>query len=171
MAMSRLPSTLLYAGLLWASPAQADDASAALKPLAFLAGSCWRGTFPDGKATDEHCFDWILNGRYMRDTHVVRGAGADYEGVTLIGWDPGRNATSYWYFTNEAHLSQGTVEAAHDGISFRETVALAGGDKLEMRGVLAPRGADGYRVRTEQREGEAWKERFTIEFRRTRRSP
>ncbi|HET7291417.1 MAG TPA: hypothetical protein VFM88_03235 [Vicinamibacteria bacterium] len=141
-----------------------------MKPLAFLAGSCWRGTFPDGKATDEHCYDWMLGGRYLRDAHVVRGAAQDYEGVTLIGWDPGRKAVSYWYFTNQAHLSQGTVESLPDGLAFRETVALADGATLEIRGVLTPTGADGYRVRTEQRAGEAWKERFTIEFRRTRSS-
>jgi hypothetical protein len=26
----------------------------ALKPMAFLAGHCWKGDFADGKQTDEH---------------------------------------------------------------------------------------------------------------------
>ena len=27
-----------------------------LRPMAFLAGHCWKGDFADGKQTDEHCF-------------------------------------------------------------------------------------------------------------------
>jgi hypothetical protein len=40
------------AGAAAAAPAPAE----LLKPMAFLAGHCWKGTFADGKTTDEHCF-------------------------------------------------------------------------------------------------------------------
>jgi len=43
-----------------------------LKPMAFLAGHCWKGTFADGKTTDEHCFFWMYGGSVLRDTHTVR---------------------------------------------------------------------------------------------------
>jgi hypothetical protein len=49
-----------------ATPAGADKVEvpmSAYQPLAFLVGHCWRGTFPDGRATDEHCFSWIYGGR------------------------------------------------------------------------------------------------------------
>ena len=38
----------------------------ALKPMAFLAGHCWKGDFPDGKRTDEHCFEWLYGGRALK---------------------------------------------------------------------------------------------------------
>ena len=52
-----------------ATPAGADKVEvpmSAYQPLAFLVGHCWRGTFPDGRATDEHCFSWIYGGRFVR---------------------------------------------------------------------------------------------------------
>ena len=46
------------------------------QPLAFLAGHCWKGEFPGGaKTTDEHCFTWIYDGKFLRDQHTVRAAG------------------------------------------------------------------------------------------------
>lgn len=41
----------------------AADASSVYGPLAFLVGHCWKGTFPGGKQTDEHCFSWIYDGK------------------------------------------------------------------------------------------------------------
>jgi len=46
---------------------------AAFQPLDFLAGSCWRGTFPDGKATDAHCFDWVYGGPSHRRAITDQG--------------------------------------------------------------------------------------------------
>jgi hypothetical protein len=40
----------------------------ALQPLAFLAGHCWKGDFPDGKQSDEHCFVWLYDGKALRDS-------------------------------------------------------------------------------------------------------
>src|SRR5512144_1524092 len=66
-------------------------------PLEFLVGSCWVGTFPDGKQTDEHCFEWVFDRKFIRDRHTVRG-GAPYEGESLYSWDAKANriAFSYW---------------------------------------------------------------------------
>src|SRR2546423_4817205 len=59
----------------------------ALHPLAFLAGSCWKGTFTGRSATDEHCFTWIYNGRFLRDHHIVVGDSVPYEGESTYAWD------------------------------------------------------------------------------------
>ena len=62
-----------YLMLLFAFPAVATAAPVdALKPMAFLAGYCWKGEFPGGKQTDEHCFTWLYDGRALRDTHGTR---------------------------------------------------------------------------------------------------
>ena len=55
----------------WSAAAQAPEASSPLAPLAFLAGHCWKGPFPDGKRHDEHCFEWFYDGKFLRDRHVV----------------------------------------------------------------------------------------------------
>ena len=62
--MNRL-RTCLAAGAVLAGAAvatTADRAPSPYQPLAFLVGHCWRGTFPGGKVTDEHCFSWVYGG-------------------------------------------------------------------------------------------------------------
>ena len=53
----------------------AADVQSAYQPLAFLAGHCWKGSFPGGHRTDEHCFSWIYDGKFLRDRHTVRSEG------------------------------------------------------------------------------------------------
>jgi hypothetical protein len=60
--------------LLSSTAAQAAPAEA-LKPMAFLAGHCWKGDFPSGNQTDEHCFQWAYEGNVLRDVHTVRSPG------------------------------------------------------------------------------------------------
>ena len=70
----------LLAVVLGASPAAggAAEVRAELKPFAFLVGSCWTGTFPNGTSTDTHCFEPVYGGLFIRDRHVVRGARTPY---------------------------------------------------------------------------------------------
>ena len=52
------------------------------QPLAFLVDHCWKGTFPGGQVTDEHCFSWIYGGKFVRDEVVRRPiAAAGSEGA------------------------------------------------------------------------------------------
>ena len=46
-----------------------------LQPMAFLAGHCWKGEFPDGAQSDEHCFQWLYGDKALRDVHTVRAPG------------------------------------------------------------------------------------------------
>ena len=70
---------------------------AGLKPMAFLAGHCWKGDFPDKKQDDEHCFQWVYAGKALRDTHTVHAPGRpgepDPAGIDRItadlAWPPG----------------------------------------------------------------------------------
>ena len=68
------------------------------RPLEFVVGSCWVGTFPDGKATDEHCFEWVYDRKFIRDRHVVRNGEAPYAGEALYGWDPKAKRLAFWYW-------------------------------------------------------------------------
>jgi len=61
---------------------------AAYQPLAYLAGACWKGTFPDGKQADEHCFSWMYGGKFLRDRHTVHGeVDPVYLGETSYFWN------------------------------------------------------------------------------------
>jgi hypothetical protein len=54
------------------------------QPLAFLVGHCWQGTFPDGKATDGHCFSWIYGSKFVRDEHVVHSGDGHPDGSVSV---------------------------------------------------------------------------------------
>ena len=73
-----------------AAPSTPAEPATAYQPLAFLVGHCWKGTFPDGRSTDEHCFSWIYGGKFVRDEHVVHRTGQpDGFGESIYLWDAG----------------------------------------------------------------------------------
>ena len=92
-----------------ATPAGADKVEvpmSAYQPLAFLVGHCWRGTFPAGRATDEHCFSWIYGGRFVRDEHVVHRAGRpDDFGESIYLWDSTSGQLQYLYIESAGGLA------------------------------------------------------------------
>lgn len=93
----------------------------ALKPMAFLTGHCWKGEFPGGQPTDEHCFSWALDGHALRDVHTVRTPGKpDYVGETIYYYDAAAKVVSYLYVENGGGHSRGTVKPTDNGL---ETIA------------------------------------------------
>src|SRR5215212_1453142 len=89
-----------------------------LQPLAFLAGSCWTGTFAGRTVTDEHCFEWVYGGRFLRDRHVVRGDSVPYQGETTYAWDARQQRIVYWYIALPGFYSHGNVNAADGALLF-----------------------------------------------------
>jgi len=156
--------TVLGAPLAAQAPRAAADS--AFAPLAFLVGSCWVGTFPDGKQTDEHCFEWVYGGRFVRDRHVVRG-GPPYEGETLYWRDPATKGLAYWYWSSDGGTITGRVEPGPEGIVFPSRHRTAQGE-TELKAVWTRSGADAYRVWNGRREGDGWKELWTMELVRKR---
>jgi hypothetical protein len=137
------------------------------RPLEFLVGDCWSGTFPDGKQTDEHCFEWVYDRKFIRDRHVVRNGQAPYAGETLYGWDARARRLAFWYFNSEGDVILGTVEYQGDSIVFPTRYETDKGP-VELRAVWTRTGPDSYRVAQSQREGEAWKSLWGMELRRKR---
>jgi hypothetical protein len=135
------------------------------RPLAFLVGSCWTGTFPDGKSTDEHCFEWVYDGKFIRDRHKTAGPRAPYEGETWYGWDAEKGSLVYWYFNSLGGVSTGTAQATAEGIMFPER-HVSGQEVREFRNVWRRTGPDTYRTILTERKGEEWVELWTMEFRR-----
>lgn len=164
----RLRSTLAlcFATLGAATQARAQVAPPNFAPLEFLVGSCWLGTFPDGKQTDEHCFEWVFDRKFIRDRHVVRG-GPPYQGESMYGIDPATKALSYWYWTSQGQVVIGRVEYQADSIVFPSRYQGANGE-VEIKAVWTRTGPDGYRVSQSQRAGAEWKPLFSMTFTRQR---
>lgn len=153
--MRRLRATLCALLLApFAAPAAPDPAYA---PLAFLAGHCWKGTMPDGKATDEHCFAWIYEGRFLRDRHVVRaGDKVAYEGETIYYWNPGAKQLEYLYITAQGGFSQGRVAPEADAIAFPAATLVTEGKTYGFRGRWKRVGDNGYEVLREYETDKGW---------------
>jgi len=146
-------------------PASAADAGP-LAPLARLAGSCWTGTFADGKTKDFICYEWVFEGKFLRSRHRVVGAGAPYAGEALYSFDKVAKALHYDYFNSLGDVLRGEVVPGGDGVTFPVERVTIEGESAEIRSSWKWRGADGYSAITDRRYGDEWRTVFTIEFTR-----
>ena len=133
-----------------------------LKPLASFAGHCFKGTLTGGKDTDEHCFQWMVGGKALRDVHTVRGPShPDYVGETTYYWDSGARRIEYLYVENAGGIMRGTVEAAEGVLVFPPASYLADGLALTLR-VRWTLAADGYEAWSEMQDRGAWTTMFKV---------
>jgi hypothetical protein len=138
--------------------AQPPVLSPQLAPLAFVVGACWRGTFPDGRRTDSHCFSPIYGGAFVRDMHVVEGAPAPYSGETLYRWDAEQRRIVYDYYASDGSHSGGGVTPAANGLTFPEEAHRApDASGTFIRSSWTRDGPDAYLVLAERLEGEVWR--------------
>lgn len=152
--------------LLAATGVQAAPATP-LQPMAFLAGHCWKGTFADGKTTDEHCFQWQYEGHVLRDVHTVRAAGRpDYVGETLYYYDSASKQVAFLYVENGGGYSRGTMLASKDGLEFPETDYVAAGKALRYRVRWTPTSADGYEAHSEMLLNGQWTTQFRLQLKK-----
>jgi hypothetical protein len=135
------------------------------RPLEFLVGSCWIGTFPDGKRTDEHCFEWVFDRAFIRDRHVVRGGDRPYEGESLYRWDSKSQGLAFWYWNSQGGVSEGSVEHTAEGVVFPERYTSDTG-VVEMKAVWTQTGRDRYRLRQAERAADGWKTLWTMDLTR-----
>jgi len=98
----------------WLGPSsvRSDNAMAPLAP--FL--GCWRGAF-EGTAEihDERCFEAVLDGQYVRDTHAVRPT--DYSGETVYLRGE-RGGLAFRYAASDGGMSAGDVRVSDHGLVF-----------------------------------------------------
>jgi hypothetical protein len=147
--------------------AAADEpASAALKPLAFLAGSCWKGPFADRNATDEHCYEWMYGGQYLRDRHIVRGDPKPYRGETIYFWDPAEKAVGYIYFNSNGGVSRGTLKVEGEALLFPTERYTEGASTREFSTTLTRENADGYYTSTRELKAGQWAEAWRVSYKR-----
>ncbi|HEY4646414.1 MAG TPA: hypothetical protein VIH25_09050 [Steroidobacteraceae bacterium] len=146
----------------------ADDKSAneQLMPLAFLAGYCWGGPFADGKATDEHCYEWMYGGRFLRDRHIVRGGEKPYRGETIFFWDGAENAVGYIYFNSDGGVSRGILKVEGEALLFPAERYTEGSTTREFSTTLVRENADSYYTSTRELKDGKWQEAWRVAYRR-----
>lgn len=154
--------------LVSAAQSAANDGEDPLGALRFLAGSCWQGTFPDGKSVDTHCYESFYDGAFIRDRHVVKGPNPDYSGETIYHWDKERQQIVYRYWNSLGGVSDGVAVPSGNSIEFPgERHVREDGTVVEMQSSIRPAGDDSYVSVTEEKVGGEWRELWRIEFTRT----
>jgi hypothetical protein len=135
---------------------------AAYQPLAFLADHCWKGTFPGGRS-DEHCFTWIYDGKFLRDLHTVRAEGKpDALGESIYYYDSGAKRLEYLYIESEGGFSRGPVSIDNGALVFPDTRFVEKGKTMVYRSRWQPSGASAYDVVTEFKSKQGWTPGFQI---------
>lgn len=154
------------------SAALAEPRPSRLAALAFFAGSCWRGTFPDGRRTDTHCFSPIYAGGYLQDRHVVEGAPGPYSGHTLYHYDVMGRSIIFHYRASDGSASAGVAVPTAGGLSFpAETHRAPDGATMTIRSAWTRDGPDAYLVRAEARQGRGWRELWRMRMVRVGPTP
>jgi hypothetical protein len=157
-------SSLILAGAVFTAAA-AEAPGNPLQPLDFLVGSCWAGDFPKGMGRDTHCFAPVYGGKFVRDTHVLRGKGPDYAGESVYAWDPKQQHIVFWYWSSDGDIDQGKVEPLADGLNFPER-HLTQPQDLIMRTHWHRIDADRYEAINERKAGDVWQTEWKIEYKR-----
>ena len=139
-----------------------------LKPMSFLAGHCWKGTFPDGKRTDEHCFAWMYDGRVLRDTHVVRQPGKpDGVGEATYYVDSAGKHVEFLYIENSGGFARGSVEMLPEALLFPDARYVGDGQTLVYRARWTRQGDNAYEAWSEAQTADGWATMFRVVLRRT----
>ena len=166
---SLILAAVLFNAVARTSVAQTPPAVDKLQPLAFLAGSCWKGTFAGRAVTDEHCFSWIYGGRFLRDQHVVSGDSVPYRGETTYAWDAAQKRIVYWYIALPGFYSSGSVAPENDALLFHDNLVTS--TPRQLRTTWRRSGADAYTVRVEEVSNGGSKELWSMVMQRSRPAP
>jgi hypothetical protein len=163
---------LLFVLGLLSAPTAGAQPIAALQPMAYLAGHCWRGEFPDGRQSDEHCFEWLYGGRMLRDTHHVHAIGRpDYVGETTYYWDAQARAVEFLYIENAGGFGHGTVQSQGNVLVFPASEFVSDGGVVTLRTRWTPIGDDAYEVLSETQTKTGWQTMIKMVLRRQSSAP
>ena len=144
----------------------------ALKPMSFLAGYCWKGNIPASASTDEHCFEWVLDGKALRDTHTVRTAGKpDYVGETTYYWSAISKKVEYLYLENQGGMSRGEMETLAGQLALPPAETVAEEPNATYRVRWEPSGKNSYDAWSEKKLQDDWHTMFKMTMKKTRKLP
>jgi len=146
------------------SGAREPDSTSDLAPLAWLAGSCWTGTFADGQTKDLVCYEWMLGGRFLRSRHRVIGGEGPYAGETVFARNSASGKLEFTYFNSPGGTVRGEIEPTAEGLRFPSETVEMGGETFELRSAWRRDGEDRYVAVTERLADGEWRSMMTIDF-------
>lgn len=144
-----------------------DASPRPLASLAWLAGSCWTGTFADGRTKDLVCYEWMLGGTFLRSRHRVVGGAGPYEGETVLGHNSGTGKLEYTYFSSAGAIMRGEISPVENGLDFPAATVEMGGETIKIRSAWRRDGEDRYVATSERFAGGEWTPFMRIEFARS----
>jgi hypothetical protein len=157
--ITRTAVVLMVAAATASAQDNAPAVPAELKPLDFLAGSCWEGPMADGKQTLQHCTRWVMGGRYLRDTIRIKDANPPQGGETTYYWDLDAKVVRYIYLSTVGATSAGTVRFEGDAYVFDDERLVGRSGIVHFRTRFTRKGPDRY-VQSGRRQGPdgVWKD-------------
>lgn len=138
-----------------------------LEPFERLVGTVWIGAFPDGSLTDEQEFEWVYEGRFLRNRHRVKDAAGIvvYEGETIYAWDVSSETVVWWYWNATGGFVTGTLAQTEAGWSFAGANHAPAPQPEKVKGLFRFTAEDAWESVSYFQTDEGWKERFTMTFR------
>lgn len=150
-----------------ATAAEDELLSARLAPFNRLVGTVWVGAFPGTELIDEQEFEWVFEGRFLRNLHRVKnGEGAVvYQGETIYAWDVTTDTLVWWYWNSTGGFVTGTLSQTEDGWSFDGINHAPPPQPAEVKGLFRLIDPDTWESVQYFMSEDGWQERFTMVFR------
>lgn len=140
-----------------------------LAPMADLAGWCWRGAFPDGRA-ETRCFS-AAYGSFMQERQVVEGGAAPATAYWMYAHDVMGMTTNYQSYGPDGTRRYGRLVPGAAGPTF-EDYPPQPTREANVRTAWSRDGADAWIVRGEvRRGGSGWRESWRLRMVRAGPSP
>lgn len=157
------------AGLMIPLSVVAAEPSGRFGWFANVIGSCWIGTFPDGRTQHAHCytsqFDHFIRGTATLSTDRDGTLTAQFHGDSVFAWNENQRRIEYYIWGSDGN--HGRHEAYY---ADEELVFPIGGrqdpEKIVSRSVWRRVDDVTIEVRREVPDGTGWKRELTILYRR-----
>ena len=138
--------------------------------LAELRDACWQGAYPDGKAADTQCYstqyDRVIRGTIKMRVEREGAPATTFEGDSIFAWEPAKKKVVFTQWGSNGSYGQGELAVEADVLRFQNR--LPDGSESKVRSVWRRIDGDTFRVTRERRDGDSWKEAFSVDYRRVR---
>ena len=157
-------------------PAAAAPSAPAQNPLApfgwfaDLAGSCWKGEYPDKMSSDTQCYlaqyEYLIRGSIKGQVTQAGISRTNFEGDAVFAWDAKSKRVLFTQWGLGNTYGRGEITPEGDALVFRNI--LEDGAESKVRSVWRRAGPDGFRVVRERKEEAGWKEFLAVDYQRVR---
>jgi hypothetical protein len=152
-----------------AAPASANP----LAPFGWfaeLAGSCWKGEYPDKVSSDTQCYlaqyDFLIRGSVKGEVTRAGITRTNFEGDAVFAWDAKLGRVVYTQWGSGGTYGRGEIIREGEALVFRNF--LTDGAESDVRSVWRRTGPDGFRVERERKGDDGWKEFLAVDYHRVR---